>query len=132
MEHFVSVFSGALYLVLTFFWLTFVFWSASGRSDSFLRSFLAGATTAVLAFLDFDNCSFDSRFDLRKEVMKRKIKKPWIEKATTRPIMPRVECVLPIPVKKVRNESTRVEKAVNKKMMLLQTRTKTKKNQSVA
>lgn len=93
MEHFVSVCQAcALYLVFTFFWLTFVFWSASGKSDSFLRSFLAGAATAAaLAFFDFDDCSLDSRFDLRKEVMKRKIKKPWIEKATTSPIMPRVE-----------------------------------------
>lgn len=82
---------------------------------------------AALDFFDFDDCSLDSRFDLRKEAMKRKIKKPWIEKATTSPIMPRVECVLPIPVKKVRNERTRVEKAVNKKMMLLQTRTTMRK-----
>lgn len=37
--------------------------------------------------------------------------------------MPRVGFVLPIPVKKVRKERTKVENAVSRKIMLLQTRT---------
>jgi hypothetical protein len=107
-------------LVLTFLLLTF--WSASGRSDSFLRSFLAGAAAAAFTFLGLTAASLDSRFDLRNEEMKRKMRNPWMVKATMRPSMPRVEWVLPIPVKKVRKERTRVEKAVMRKMMLLKTR----------
>lgn len=119
----------AFYFVLTFFWFTF--WSASGRSDSFLRSFLLDSlffSVEVLGF--FANgfvtvtCSFDSRFDLRKVVMKRKIRNPWMVKAIRSPSMPRVGFVFPIPVKNVRNERTSVENAVMRKMMLLKIRTR--------
>jgi hypothetical protein len=76
-----------------------------------------------LTFLvNLTEASFDSRFDLRKDAMKRKMRKPWMEKATRSPTMPRVELVLPMPVKNVRNERTRVENAVRRKMMLLKTR----------
>jgi hypothetical protein len=81
----------------------------------FLRS---GCLAAVIA------CSFDSRFDLRKDVMKRKIKNPWMVKAITRPNKPRVGFVFAIPVKNVRKERTNVENAVIRKMMLLKMRTK--------
>lgn len=118
-----------IYFVLSFFWLLLTFWSASGKSDSFLRSFFDGALFVVDVGFDFFVngcfvCSFDSRFDFKKEVMKRKMRKPWIENATTSPIIPRVGLLLPMPVKKVRKESTKVENAVRRKMMLLQTRTK--------
>lgn len=122
----------AVYLVLSFFWVLLTFWSASGKSDSFLRSFFVGAFVVVAADFVFfvvaltATCSFDSRFDFKKDVIKRKMRKPWMVKAIRRPNMPRIGFNFAMPVKKVRNERTKVENAVKRKTMLLQTRTKSR------